>query len=255
MAWTYLDTNRPFGFAHRGGAGSAPENTQAAFEHAVGLGYRYLETDVHRTADGVLVAFHDGDLERVAGIPGAIGDYDWGRLSEVRLDGDHPIPRLSDLLEAFPDARFNIDPKADDAVDPLIATIREFDAVHRVCVGSFSDRRIARVQQALGPELCTSPGPFGVLKVIASALLGGRLSVPYGCVQIPPRMQPIPSLSGVPLDSPTLIRRIQDMGLQVHYWTINDESEMHRLLENGADAIITDEIEVLAKVLADYSGS
>ncbi len=216
----------------------------AAFANAIELGYQYLETDVHRTADGVLVAFHDSELERVSGLPGVIGDYDWEQLSEVRLDGEHGIPRLSDLLEQFPDARFNIDPKADDAVDPLIAIIDQFDAVERVCIGSFSDQRIARVQKALGPRLCTSPGPRGVVKVIVSALLGGRFSVPYGCVQIPTRMGP------VPLDSPGLIRRIQAMGLQVHYWTINDADQMSLLLDRGADAIITDEVQTLKQVLA-----
>lgn len=216
----------------------------AAFAHATALGYQYLETDVHRTADGVLVAFHDSELERVCGLPGVIGDYDWQQLSEVRLDGEYSIPRLTDLFEQFPQARFNIDPKADEAVDPLIAAIKEFDAVDRVCIGSFSDQRIARVQRALGPELCTSPGPRGVLKVVMSALLGGRISVPYGCLQIPTKAGPIP------LDSPGLIRRIQDMGLQVHYWTINDPAEMTRLLDHGADAIITDEIELLKDVLA-----
>lgn len=243
MAWTYLDNSRPFGLAHRGGIGVAPENTTAAFANAVALGYQYLETDVHRTADGVLVAFHDSELERVAGLPGVIGDYDWDRLSEVRLDGEHGIPRLSELFETFPDARFNIDPKADDAVDPLIEIIREFDAVDRVCIGSFSDERIARVQRALGPALCTSPGPRGVLKVLVSALLGGRLSVGYGCLQIPVKA------GVVPLDSAWLIQRVQTMGLQVHFWTINDADEMNRLLDRGADGIITDEISLLKEVL------
>ncbi|MGH1492568.1 MAG: glycerophosphodiester phosphodiesterase [Acidimicrobiales bacterium] len=243
MAWTYLDNNRPFGLAHRGGAGVAPENTTAAFANALALGYRYLETDVHRTADGVLVAFHDNELERVAGLPGVIADYDWGQLSKVRLGGEHMIPRLVELFEAFPEARFNIDPKADDAVDPLIAAIREFDAVERVCIGSFSDARIAKAQKALGPELCTSPGPRGVLKVILSAFLGGRWSMPYGCLQIPT------SVRGIPLDSPGLIRRVQSMGMQVHYWTINDADQMNRLLDRGADAIITDEIDLLKQVM------
>ncbi len=244
MAWTYLDRTQPFGFAHRGGSGHAPENTVAAFSRAVSLGYQYLETDVHRTADGVLVAFHDDELERVAGLPGVIGDYDWDRLSEVSLEGEHAIPRLSELLETFPDARFNIDPKADDAVDLLIDAVRDHEAIDRVCIGSFSDTRIARVQEALGPRLCTSPGPKGVVKVLSSAKLGGRWRSPYGCLQIPV------SQRGVRLDSAKLIRQVQALGMQVHFWTINDPDEMNRLLDRGADAIITDEIELLRDVLA-----
>ncbi len=243
MTWTYLDGEPPFGFAHRGGKGPAPENTVAAFANAVALGYRFLETDVHATADGVLVAFHDDQLERVAGLPGGISDYDWSRLSEVRLDGDHGIPRMSDLLERFPDSRFNIDPKADNAVDLLIETIREFDATERVCIGSFSESRITRVRTALGPGLCTSPGPTGVAKVLAAAFVAPWWKPPYGCVQIPVKG------AGIPMDSALLIKRLHRLGLQVHFWTINDADQMNRLLDNGADAIITDEIELLKEVL------
>lgn len=243
MAWAFLDSTAPFGFAHRGGNGPAPENTLAAFEHAVTLGYRYLETDVHRTADGELVAFHDDELERVAGLPGAISDYRWAELAEVRLGGGHAIPRLSELLESFPQARFNVDPKADDAVDLLVETIASHGAVHRVCVGSFSDKRIARVREALGAELCTSPGPNGVARVIAAAHVARRWRPPYGCVQIPV------SNGRLRLDSPGLIDRLHRLGLQVHYWTINDADEMNRLLDNGADAIITDEVALLKQVM------
>lgn len=245
MAWSFLDVETPFGLAHRGGNGPAPENTVAAFTRATELGYRYLETDVHRTADGVLVAFHDDELERVAGLPGQISDYSWDRLSEVRLEGEHPIPRLSDLLETFPDARFNIDPKADDAVDPLIEIISRYGALPRVCIGSFSEDRISRMRAALGPELCTSPGPLGVVKVLVAAILGLSWTPPYGCLQIPT------SNYRIPLDSAWLIGRVKRLGLQVHFWTINDEAEMRRLLDRGADAVITDETEVLKRVLQD----
>lgn len=245
MAWSFLDDRPPYGFAHRGGTIGAPENTVAAFAAAVELGYSYLETDVHRTSDGVIVAFHDDQLERVAGLPGQIGDYTWDRLSEVRLGGAHPIPRLTDLLETFPDAMFNIDPKADDSVDGLIEIIKRFDAVDRVCVGSFSDARIAKVQAELGPTLCTSPGPRGVVKVLLAAILGLGWQPPYACIQIPT------SNYGLPLDSAWLIGRVKKLGLQVHFWTINDEAEMRRLLDRGADAIITDEIEILKRVLED----
>ena len=91
----YLDWPGPIPFAHRGGASDAPENTMPAFEHAVRLGYRYLETDVHVTADGVVVAFHDDDLSRTCGRPGRISTLPWSEVSAARVDGAEPIPRLS----------------------------------------------------------------------------------------------------------------------------------------------------------------
>lgn len=245
MRWSYLDNPTPFGLAHQGGYDVAPGNTEAAFAHARSLGYLHLETDVHRTSDGVLVAFHDDELEKLLGLPGAIEDYTWDELSEIRIDGEHPIPLMADLLARFPEGRFNIDPKQDDAVEPLIAVIREADAVDRVCVGSFSDDRIRRVREALGPGLCTSPGPVGVVKVLAAALVWPRWKPPYACLQIPTRRYRIP------LDLGFLIRRVHALGVQVHYWTINDEAEMRRLLDLGADAIITDEVTRLKRVLTD----
>ena len=243
MAWTYLDGEPPYGFAHRGGIGPAPENTIAAFQHATSLGYRYLETDVHVTSDGELVAFHDDELQRVAGLPGAISDYGWDRLCEVRLAGGHRIPLLSELLESCPDARFNIDPKADAAVDPLVEIIKAHGAVDRICIGSFSEARITRARKALGSRLCTSPGPAGLVKVLQAAYLRPSWKPPYGCIQIPTARGPIP------LDTAGLIERVHRLGLQVHYWTINDADEMDRLLDRGADAIISDRIDVLKQVL------
>ena len=96
--WPFLDHPGPLAFAHRGGAGEWPENTMPAFEHAVGLGYRYVETDVHATADGVLVAFHDDALDRVTDRTGKIADLPWSYVAEARVDGREPIPRLDDLL-------------------------------------------------------------------------------------------------------------------------------------------------------------
>ena len=140
------------------------------------------------------------------------------------------------------------DPKADDAVDLLIEAIESRGAVDRVCIGSFSERRVRRVREAIGPRLCTSPGPTGLLKVLLAAVLRPGWRPPYGCVQIPPRARFLPLSSG------WLIGRLQRMGLQVHYWTINDRDEMHRLLDRGADVIITDEIEILREVLAERAG-
>ncbi|HEY5153517.1 MAG TPA: glycerophosphodiester phosphodiesterase family protein, partial [Acidimicrobiales bacterium] len=164
VAFPFLDHPGPIPFAHRGGAGDWPENTMPAFEGAVALGYRYVETDVHVTADGVLCAFHDERLDRVTDAQGLIRELPWATVSAARVDGLEPIPRLEDLLGAWPELRVNIDPKHDSAVDALAETLGRTGAVDRVCIGAFSDRRIARLRQLLGPRLCTSLGPRGVAR-------------------------------------------------------------------------------------------
>ena len=222
----------------------APENTLAAFAAAVESGYSHLETDVHLTADGVLVAFHDDSLERVAGHEARIRDMTVAEVQAIEIGDGHRVPRMEELFEAFPESYFNIDPKSDQAVEPLARLIERFGVVDQVCIGSFSDERISRIRALLGDRLCTSPGPRGALKVVAASLLWPRWSPPYGCLQIPVEAY------GIRLDRPWLIRRIQRLGVQVHFWTVNEADEMHRILDAGADAIITDAIDVLAEVLA-----
>ncbi|MFP5487911.1 MAG: glycerophosphodiester phosphodiesterase [Acidimicrobiia bacterium] len=237
----YLDWPGPIPFAHRGGAGDHPENTMPAFEHAVSLGYTYLETDVHATADGVLVAFHDPDLSRTCDRDGTIESLTWRELSAARVDGREPIPLFEDLVGAFPEARFNIDCKADAALEPLVHAIRRLDALDRVCIGSFSDRRLRRLRGALGDGLCSSFGPAQV----ASLVLTGR--VPWGgqVAQVPVRQGPVTVVSE------RTVTAAHRRGIQVHVWTIDDPDEMHRLLDLGVDGIMTDRPQHLKDVLVD----
>ena len=241
----YLDHPGTLAFAHRGGTEQHPENSLAAFRHAVGLGYRYLETDVHATADGVVLAFHDVALDRVTDRSGRVGDLPWAEVVKARIDGREPIPRLADLLSEFPGVRINIDPKDDRVVDPLVAVLRDHDALERVCLGSFSDRRLARCRALLGPGLCTSAGPLAVGRVRLASL-----GIPTGrpaadCLQVPVRQ------AGVPLVDRRLVRHAHGQGLQVHVWTIDDADEMHRLLDLGVDGIMTDRPSVLRSVLVE----
>lgn len=212
-----------------------------AFEHAVSLGFRYLETDVHVTADGVLVAFHDADLERITGSPGTIADRTWAELAAIDLGGAS-IPRLDDLLSTFPDARFNIDPKVDAAVVPLGDVIAAHDAVGRVGIGAFDDARITALQQRFGPELCTSPGPAELLGYLARP--SDDAFATHGCLQIPP------TFGAFELTS-ELIAAAHALDLQVHVWTINDVADMHRLLDLGVDAVMTDRVSDLKATLIE----
>ena len=154
----YLDWPGPIALAHRGGAGDAPENTLPAFQGAVDLGFRYLETDARVTSDGVIVAFHDDDLSRTCGRPGRISELRWREVATARVGGLEPIPRLDELFESFPEARINVDCKHDAALEPLAEFVERSNAIDRVLVGSFGDRRLQRLRRRLGPRLCTNAG-------------------------------------------------------------------------------------------------
>ncbi len=245
-AFPFLDWPGPLAFAHRGGASEAPENTMPAFEHAVRLGYRYLETDAHVTADGVLVAFHDDRLDRVTDRQGVIAELPWSEVQRAKVDGREPIPLLEDLLTAWPDVRVNIDPKQDAVAEPLAAAIVRTGTVDRVCVGAFSDRRIATVKSLVGPALCTSMGPREVAQLLAASrrLPGGkRLRSP--CAQVPTHQ------GRLPLVTARLVDAAHRLGVQVHVWTVDDRDEMARLLDLGVDGIMTDRPGVLKDLLVE----
>jgi glycerophosphoryl diester phosphodiesterase len=241
----FLDHDGPIAFAHRGGAGDWPENSLPAFAGAVALGYRYVETDAHATADGVIIAFHDDRLDRVTDRTGLISELEWSEVREARIDGLEPIPLLSDLFTTWPDLRVNIDPKHDEVVEPLADLLHRVDALDRVCIGSFSDRRLERLRAQFGRDLCTSMGPAGVARMRAASFGVGRSTPPGNCMQVPVRTR------GVTLVDDRFVRRAHSVGIAVHVWTIDEPGEMVRLLDLGVDGIMTDRPAALRDVLLD----
>lgn len=244
MTHAYLDNDRPIAFAHRGGTTEAPENSLRAFRDAYDLGFRYLETDVHATSDGILVAFHDDDLERTCGEKRTIAGSTRAQLASARLAGTDPIPLLDELLDEFPDARLNIDCKADQALEPLIRTLRDRDILDRVCIGSFSDRRLARVREEFGHRVCTSMGPREVASIALRSItfLPVRSAGPALAAQVPVSQGP------VPVTTERFVRNAHALGIQVHVWTIDDPAEMNRLLDLGVDGIMSDDTRALRDV-------
>lgn len=254
----YLAAPRPLALAHRGGAGLPAnvglENTVPAFARAVAMGYRYLETDVHATADGQVVAFHDAALDRVTDAAGRIADLPWSAVREARVGGREAPPLLAELLETFPDARFNIDVKADAALDPTVAVIRAHDATARVCLGSFSPRRIRAARRALGPGVATAAGQVGTAALrFTPGVVSRLLHTPAPVLQIPAQHR----VGGrtLTLVTPGLLRRAHALGKHVHVWfhdwSREDAVEYHRLLDLGVDGIVADRIDVLRDVLEE----
>ncbi|WP_217553321.1 glycerophosphodiester phosphodiesterase [Streptomyces sp. GbtcB6] len=240
----YLDHPGPIAFAHRGGAADGLENTVAQFRRAVELGYRYIETDVHATADGRLVAFHDDTLDRVTDGAGRIGDLPWEDVRHARVAGREPLPLFEELLEEFPDVRWNVDAKAEPALRPLLDLIEKTDSYDRVCVGSFSEVRVLRAQRLAGPRLATSFGTRGVVGLrLRSWGLPAAVRRSAVAAQVPE------SQSGVPVVDRRFVRAAHARGLHVHVWTINEPDRMHRLLDLGVDGIMTDHIDTLREVM------
>ncbi len=219
-----------------------------AFEHAVSLGYRYLETDVHLTADGELVAFHDADLQRTCGVDVTIAASTWSELSELRVDGREPIPLMTDLLDRFPDARFNIDCKSDAAAPALVQLVRDRDLLARICIGAFSHARLTKLRSLLGAGLLTCASP----QEIARLRLTGRIAPTARRVaQVPVHASSSGVGRRVNVVNQRFVRASHGRDIAVHVWTIDDPAEMHRLLDLCVDGIMTDRPEVLRGVLAE----
>jgi glycerophosphoryl diester phosphodiesterase len=233
--------------AHRGLAVEAPENTLLAFLKALATGVAYLETDVHASADGVAIISHDADLRRMTGRDVRVGQLTAAELAQIRLGDGQAYPTLAEALDAFPDARFNIDIKDEAAVGPAVAAIRAAGAVDRVLIGSFRGaRRLGVVRQL--PGVATSISSFGVLVTVVAAKLGVRPLVRRAlrgvdAIQIPLQVLRMSTTSRRVLDA------VHDAGVEVHIWTINDPATMRRLLDAGVDGIITDRCDVAMDVV------
>ncbi|HZN17627.1 MAG TPA: glycerophosphodiester phosphodiesterase [Micromonosporaceae bacterium] len=234
----------PLAFAHRGGAASGDENTLAAFARAVALGYRYVEMDVRATADGVPVVFHDPTLLRMTGRPEPVAALRWADLSSVRVAGQAVIPRLEEVLGAWPGVRFNIEVKTDDATAATVAALRRTGAAGRVLLASFDDARLAALRAAAGPQVATSLATREAAR-LWWASRAGRLPTPAPgavAVQVPLRFR------GLRVVDRRLVQAAHRLGLQVHVWTVDRADTMRDLLDLGVDGIMTDHVEVLRDV-------
>jgi glycerophosphoryl diester phosphodiesterase len=225
--------------AHRGLALDAPENSIDAFRAGIAAGATHLETDVRATADGVAVLVHDPELPDGRGI----ADLSVAELREA-------LPRVATLAEALaalPDARFNIDVKAQAAVAATGAAIAAGSAAQRVLLTSFSGRRRRGVLR-LVPTAATSASSAGIAGVVA----GLRLRTPaitrtalrgVQAVQIPERAL------RTDLAAPWSIAAMHAAGVEVHFWVVNDPIRMRELVARGADGIVTDRADLARDAL------
>jgi glycerophosphoryl diester phosphodiesterase len=249
----FLPGPRPRRIAHRGLALDGAENTLRAFEDALAAGADMLETDTRATADGLALAVHDEDLQRVAADPRRIDALSAREAGAVRLPGDEPLAMLEDVLGTFRDVPINIDIKAPSAIGPAVAAIARTRSADRICVAGFDGvvvrRAVATIHAATGIRPVRSPG-VGVLRAFFAARAAeapsaviARLLAPYGALQIPPTHR------GVPLITEANVAAAHRAGCEVHAWTVDEPVTMQKLLVKGVDGIITNRVDLLSELL------
>lgn len=247
--YPYLTPPTPRAFAHRGwhiGELDGLENSLAAFRRAVDEGYTYVETDVHASADGVVVVHHDPTLDRTTDRAGAIAELQWDEVRRANIGGKEPISRLEEVFEELPRVNFNIDVKSDAAVEPVIRAIQRTGAIHRVALASFSSSRLTRIRKLGGPELTIAMGPHSVAAALSSGLLPWlpvRGLIKGVMAQVPHRYRRLTVVDAA------FVRAVHRLGAEVHVWTVDEAEQMHALLDIGVDGLITDRPDILRDVL------
>jgi glycerophosphoryl diester phosphodiesterase len=245
----YLRNVGRIAMAHRGFTSFRwPMNSMGAFCEAAKLGFRYVETDVRATRDGVAVILHDRMFRSDSGASGAIDRWYWRDVRHVHLGAGESMPTLEELLSALPDMRVNIDIKSASAIAPTVDVIERMNAHDRVLITSFSERRRRRALRLLSKRVASSAGIGAFLALLAAKTPAGRAYAwqvlrDSDCLQLPPR------LGGLPIITPGLVRALHESGRQVHAWTVDDPGTMHALFDIGVDGIITDRADVLRDVL------
>ncbi len=247
-------------FAHRGASCEFPENTLPAFRKAVEIKADVIETDTHFTKDGKFVMFHDDILERLTDGKGRITDFTLDELKQFDAgysftpDGTTfpfrgkglTMLSLDELLEEFPDQRFNIDLKDKNPrqVVAYCETIRRHNAGRRVLTASNYRTNIRRVRTSI-PEMATSSGLWEVIGLFALFKTGFLFMKKHFATDA---LQ-IPEFIGTSrIATANFIRQIHENGLRVHIWTVNKEEDMRRLIEDGVDGIVTDNPALLQRV-------
>jgi glycerophosphoryl diester phosphodiesterase len=237
-------------FGHRGSAGTHPENTLPSFQAAVDCGARYLETDVHLTRDGEIVVSHDDNLERICGRPGIIADIDYGDIAAMdagfsfSVDGTNfpfrgkgiRVPRLAEVLSAFPHMRFNIDLKPEHVsiIGPTLKVIDAAGMRRMVLLTSEFQPRLDEIRGAAA-EIPTSFGYFEIAAFMqAMAARDASYHPPGDAIQIPPEYY------SWKLATPETVEMAHRHGIEVHVWTVNEEAEMRAMLELGVDGVMSD---------------
>jgi len=257
MAIPYLSAEYPLRFAHRGSRFLWPENTAEAFQGALDLGYKYIETDVRISRDGVVVVFHDDTLERTTNGVGPVDRWDFADLQRLDAaywfdeDGGYPlrgtgvkVRSLDEVFDMWPNVYFNIDLKGQGLEWPVADVIKRHHKEATTMIGSFVGHRVARFRRITRGEIGVSAGPGAVLAMVAASRVGRTVRQPVQAYQLPYNWNTVPI-------GRKLVDAIHEAGAQIHTWTPNRAADMHHLLDLGVDGIVSDRPDTLNEVLRE----
>ena len=242
----YLDYDGLKVLAHRGGAEESYENTTESFEYSQLLGCEFIETDVQVSSDGIPYIFHDDDLKRILNKPVRFDSLSSNEIDDLSIFNSCKIPKLSDTLLRFPNLCFQIDFKTDEVVMPALDVINDMNVFDRVCIASFSSKRLQKVR-SLYPDLCISMGPNEVFKTLLASLNLFKGEIPGDCLQIPM------SYYGIKIVSKRFVDFVHSRGLKIMIWTINDIKTFKYLMNLGVDGIITDKPKLLFQTIEELT--
>ena len=242
----YLDYDGLKVLAHRGGAEESYENTTESFEYSQLLGCEFIETDVQVSSDGIPYIFHDDDLKRILNKPVRFDSLSSNEIDDLNIFNSCKIPKLSDTLLRFPNLCFQIDFKTDEVVMPALDVINDMNVFDRVCIASFSSKRLQNVR-SLYPDLCISMGPNEVFKTLVASLNLFKGEIPGDCLQIPM------SYYGIKIVSKRFVDFVHSRGLKIMIWTINDIKTFKYLMNLGVDGIITDKPKLLFQTIEELT--
>ncbi|MCB9597814.1 MAG: glycerophosphodiester phosphodiesterase [Sandaracinaceae bacterium] len=253
----------PIAFAHRGGAAVWPENTFPSFRGAIELGFRYIETDLHVTRDGVIVCFHDDTLDRTTDGVGRVRELSLGELRTLdagyRFSPDGrtfpfrgqgvTMPTLEEAFALHPELKLNVEMKQrEPRMEALLWDEIDRLGVHdRILVAASHDPLVHRFRKLRSRQLPTSPGIRGVIRFWGAtrARLSHLTRPPFAALQVPP------TYGGMTVVDRAFVDAAHHLGVHVHCWTIDDREEMHRLLDLGVDGLMTDQPAVLRDVFEE----
>ena len=269
---SFFNVFRPLVFAHRGGCALGPENTLATFDAGLACGADGLELDVQQSSDGVVVVCHDTTLDRTTAESGRVADRTAAQITSIQAGREFgpptvsrgmvagadasltTIPTLQSVFARYPHARIIVEMKVDtDEMGVALAReVRAAGATHRVCAAGAGLRCLQAARRAL-PEMASSASSPEVRLALY------RSWVRWPVSRVAYRGYQVPECAGVTrVVSPRFIQDSRRAGLPVQVWTVDDESDMRRLLTWGADALITNRPDVAVRIrdemLADMPG-